>query len=42
MMDPLLVKVAEEYHIDVDHMAIAGDSSGGQTALMAGFTGDAN
>lgn len=35
-----LKKHCEEYHIDVDHMAIAGDSSGGHTALMAGFTGD--
>lgn len=35
-----LKKNAEEYHIDVEHMAVAGDSSGGHTALMAGFTGD--
>ena len=35
-----LKKNADEYHIDVDHMAVAGDSSGGHTALMAGFTGD--
>lgn len=35
-----LKKKADEYHIDVDHMAVAGDSSGGHTALMAGFTGD--
>lgn len=35
-----LRKHAEEYHIDTDHMAVCGDSSGGHTALMAGFTGD--
>lgn len=35
-----LKKNAEQYHIDVEHMAIAGDSSGGHTALLAGFTGD--
>ena len=35
-----LKKYSEKYHIDVEHMAIAGDSSGGHTALMAGFTGD--
>ena len=35
-----LKKNADEYHIDVNHMAVAGDSSGGHTALMAGFTGD--
>lgn len=35
-----LKKNADEYHIDVEHMAVAGDSSGGHTALMAGFTGD--
>jgi acetyl esterase/lipase len=31
---------ASEYHIDPDHMALMGDSSGGHTALTAGFTGD--
>lgn len=35
-----LKKNADKYHIDVEHMAVAGDSSGGHTALMAGFTGD--
>lgn len=35
-----LKKNATDYNIDVEHMAIAGDSSGGHTALMAGFTGD--
>jgi acetyl esterase/lipase len=33
-------KHAAEYHVDPDHIAVAGDSSGGHTALMAGFTGD--
>ena len=35
-----LKKNAEKFHIDVEHMAVAGDSSGGHTALMTGFTGD--
>ena len=35
-----LKKHAEEYHIDPEHMAVAGDSSGAHTALMVGFTGD--
>ena len=35
-----LKKHCQEYHIDPDHMAVAGDSSGGHAALMAGFTGD--
>lgn len=35
-----LKKYSEKYHIDTEHMAIAGDSSGGHTALLAGFTGD--
>ncbi len=35
-----LRKHASEYNIDPDHMAVAGDSSGGHTALMVGFTGD--
>lgn len=35
-----LKKNAAQFHIDSDHMAVAGDSSGGHTALMAGFTGD--
>ena len=29
-----LKKHAEEYHIDPEHMAVAGDSSGAHTALM--------
>ena len=33
-------KNAETYHIDPEHVALAGDSSGAHTALMAGFTGD--
>lgn len=33
-------KHAEEYDIDPERIAAAGDSSGGHTALMAGFTGD--
>lgn len=33
-------KFAAKYHIDPDRIAVAGDSSGGHTALMAGFTGD--
>ena len=33
-------KHADEYHIDPERIAVAGDSSGGHTALMAGFTGD--
>lgn len=35
-----LRKHADEYNIDVDHMAVCGDSSGGHTSLMVGFTGD--
>lgn len=35
-----LRKNADKYHIDAERMAVAGDSSGGHTALMAGFTGD--
>lgn len=35
-----LRKNAEKYNIDPEHIAVAGDSSGGHTALMAGFTGD--
>lgn len=31
---------AEKYNVDPEHIAAAGDSSGGHTALMAGFTGD--
>lgn len=31
---------AAKYNIDSDRIAVAGDSSGGHTALMAGFTGD--
>ncbi|MDD3402293.1 MAG: alpha/beta hydrolase [Hespellia sp.] len=31
---------AEKYNVDPDHIAVAGDSSGGHTALMAGFTGN--
>lgn len=33
-------KNAEKFHVDPDHIAVAGDSSGGHTALMTGFTGD--
>lgn len=33
-------KNAELFHVDPEHIAIAGDSSGGHTALMVGFTGD--
>ncbi len=35
-----LKKNADVYHIDPDHMAVAGDSSGAHVALMTGFTGD--
>lgn len=35
-----LRKHATTYHIDEKHMAIGGDSSGGHTALIAGFSGD--
>lgn len=35
-----LKKNADKYHIDAERIAIMGDSSGGHTALMAGFTGD--
>lgn len=35
-----LKKHADQYNIDAGHMAVGGDSSGGHTALMAGFTGD--
>ena len=31
---------AGKYHVDADRTALWGDSSGGHTALMAGFTGD--
>jgi acetyl esterase/lipase len=31
---------AKEYHVDPDHIALFGDSSGGHTALMAGITAD--
>lgn len=33
-------KHAKEYGIDPERIAVAGDSSGGHSALMAGFTGD--
>lgn len=33
-------KNAELFNVDPDHIAIAGDSSGGHTSLMVGFTGD--
>ena len=33
-------KNAALFNVDPDHMAVAGDSSGGHTALMVGFTGD--
>lgn len=33
-------KNAGKYHIDESRIALAGDSSGGHTALIAGFTGD--
>lgn len=33
-------KNAELFHVDPDHIAVAGDSSGGHTSLMVGFTGD--
>ena len=29
---------AAEYHVDAEHIAVWGDSSGGHTALMAGLT----
>lgn len=35
-----LKKNADKYNIDIEHMAIAGDSSGGHTALIAGFSDD--
>lgn len=35
-----LRKNADKYHIDAERIAVAGDSSGGHTALMAGFTGN--
>lgn len=35
-----LRKNTDKYPIDAKRMAVAGDSSGGHTALMAGFTGD--
>lgn len=35
-----LKKNAEQYHIDLDRMAVAGDSSGAHTALLVGITGD--
>lgn len=31
---------AQEYHVDPDHVAMFGDSSGGHTVLMAGITAD--
>lgn len=33
-------KNAAEFHCDPEHIAIWGESSGGHTVLMAGFTGD--
>lgn len=33
-------KNAEIYHCDADHVALWGDSSGGHTVLIAGFTGN--
>jgi acetyl esterase/lipase len=33
-------KNASRFHIDPDRIALAGDSSGAHTALIAGFTGD--
>ena len=33
-------KNAELFKVDPEHIAVAGDSSGGHTALMVGFTGD--
>lgn len=33
-------KNAELFNVDPEHIAVAGDSSGGHTALMVGFTGD--
>jgi len=33
-------KNAELFNVDPEHIAIAGDSSGGHTSLMVGFTGD--
>ena len=36
-----LKKNAANYHIDPQHVAVWGDSSGGHTAMMAGFTQDA-
>lgn len=33
-------KHASEFHVDPDRIALAGDSSGAHTALIAGFTGD--
>lgn len=33
-------KHAAEYHVDPDHVALFGDSSGGHTVLMAGITAD--
>lgn len=37
-----LRKNADLYHIDSNHMAVAGDSSGAYTALMVGFTDDSH
>lgn len=33
-------KNAELFNVDPEHIAVAGDSSGGHTSLMVGFTGD--
>ena len=33
-------KNAELFHVDPEHIAVMGDSSGGHTALITGFTGD--
>lgn len=37
-----LYSIAEQFHIDTDHIFLAGDSSGGHIALLTGLTADSN
>lgn len=37
-----LYSIAEQFHIDTEHIFLAGDSSGGHIALLTGLTADSN
>lgn len=37
-----LYSIAEQFHIDTNHIFLAGDSSGGHIALLTGLTADSN